>query len=534
MGSTFFAAYIAGDTAAAALLPPRCTDPDDWDRAAARAATRAVAPALLAELRRQSTLLPPSSAREKNLDLLGAGSGASVVVTGQQVGLFLGPLYTLHKAATAVARARQVAQRTGRPCIPIFWLQTEDHDWAEIARAEILCQTGRRVFALPAESKDEARVSLAQRRLPPEVDTLVAELTAALAPLRHGREISALVARHYLAGRTPSAAFAGVLAELFAEEGLVLLDPRTEVISRMAAPVLRRALDQHAQISAALADRQGALTAARFEEQVRTRPEASLVFFHPRGPSGPRYRLVREETGWSTPEGTITHGALLQQLERDPLWFSTSALIRPLVQDTLLPTCAYLGGPAECTYFAQLPPVYAQLGVELPMIAPRARLRVVDEAAKALLDKLGLTAEETDLPREVLLKKLAPRPEGLASAEVLRERLLGGLSRELDALETLAPSLDPSLTEPIRKTRESCTGAISRLVERIDKAALGRDKVIAERLDRLLAMLRPDGEPQERVYAFPALAARTGARALIAALVEAAGPLSPEVRSVQP
>jgi bacillithiol biosynthesis cysteine-adding enzyme BshC len=537
MGSTFFAAWLRGDGAAGALLPTGCTSEAAWARAASEGGRRRVSGPLLAELHRQSALLPPSEARARNLALLegtGPGEGVSVVVTGQQVGLFLGPLYTLHKAATAVTRARLVTEQTGRPCIPLFWLQTEDHDYAEIASATVLAPGGPRALSLPVESAGEQRVSLAERLLPPETRGLVAELSALLAPLRHGAEVSAFVEKHYQPGRSPGAAFGGLLAELFSEEGLVVFDPRTEAVSRLAAPVIRAALGRHEEVAQALAQRAAQLAAAGFEEQVRTRPEASLVFFHPRGAAGPRHRLVREGEGeWSTPEGRISQAALLARLEAEPLACSTSALLRPLVQDTLLPTCAYLGGPAECTYFAQLAPLYALLGVQQPLIAPRARLQLVDESAAALLGKLGLEEPDLDLGRDALLARLVQRPEGLPAAAALREELLGPLTRGLARLERLAPSLDGSLAGPLQKTRESATGAVERLLERIEKAAAARDTVVVERLDRLLQMLRPGGAPQERVYAFPQVAARVGPRALVSALVAAASPLSPEPRSVR-
>ncbi|MGZ5958169.1 MAG: bacillithiol biosynthesis protein BshC, partial [Myxococcaceae bacterium] len=226
MASDFFASFISGESAASALLPARPLDEEAWEAAARRAGRRRMSDDLLDELRRQSAALPASPARDWHLDALGQ-PGATVVVTGQQCGLFLGPLYTLHKAATVVARARWLTQRTGRPCIPLFWLQTEDHDWAEIAGAELLVPAGRRILELPAETPEQARVSLAQRTLPAEVDGLTAALADLLEPLPHGAAVSALVARHYRAGRAPGAAFAGLLAELFADEGLVLLDPRT-------------------------------------------------------------------------------------------------------------------------------------------------------------------------------------------------------------------------------------------------------------------------------------------------------------------
>src|SRR5512137_3089244 len=184
MDMDFFASFIDGASAATDLLPVRPLDEGAWAAAARSASGRGLAPGLLAEIRRQSLALPASPARERNLESL-SREGATVVVTGQQVGLFLGPLYTLHKAATVVARARLVERLTGVPCVPLFWLQTEDHDWAEIARAEVLVPTGRKVLSLPPEPPDLARVSLSHRSLPSEADGLVEELWHLLEPFPH-------------------------------------------------------------------------------------------------------------------------------------------------------------------------------------------------------------------------------------------------------------------------------------------------------------------------------------------------------------
>jgi bacillithiol synthase len=532
MPADFFAAFVAGERAAAALLPARPFDETAWDDAVRRASQRRIADGLVAELRRQAAELPASSARDRHLQTLG-DAGATVVVTGQQTGLFLGPLYTLHKAATAVARARWLSERSGRPCIPLFWLQTEDHDWAEIARAEVLVPAGPRAFELPPEPPEAARVSMAQRRLPPEVDALTAGLADVLDGLPAAAEVAELVARHYRAGRSPGAAFAGLLSELFAEEGLVVLDPRTPAVMHLASGVLRHALEAHESISQALAVRAAELAAAGCAEQVHTRPEASLVFFHPRGPHGPRHRLLRTHAGFATPEGPVTRAELLARLEADPLSFSTSALLRPLVQDTLLPTAAYVGGPAELAYCAQLPPLHALFGLELPMIAPRARFRLLDEPTRRRLSQLGLEAQDTDRPREELVARVVRRPGWLPPHAALRERLLGPLERELAALLPHAIALDPGLERNVRRTREHAARGVERLLGRLERTVLARDRTVEERLDRVLGALRPGGIPQERAYAFPGFAARAGSRALIDALVAGARPLSPAVRSIE-
>jgi bacillithiol biosynthesis cysteine-adding enzyme BshC len=531
MALDFFPPFIAADPGAAALLPVRPLDEGAWDSALQRASRRRPAAGLLDELRRQGAILPPSPERDRNLDRL-AQPGSTVVVTGQQTGLFLGPLYTLHKAATAVARARWLSERSGRPCVPLFWLQTEDHDWEEVARAELLLPGGRKVLELPAETPEQARVSMAQRTLPVEVESLTAALSDLLQASPHGTAVAALIARHYQRGRTPGAAFAGVLAELFAEEGLLILDPRTPALAQLASPVLYRAIVEQRDIAAALTTRAELLAKHGFTEQVRTRPDASLAFFHPRGPSGPRYRLQCAGAGFCTPQGEVTRAELLACLKAEPLCFSTSALLRPLVQDTLLPTAAYIGGPAECAYFAQLPPVYALFGLELPMVAPRARLRVLDERTRQHLLRLGLRAEDADRPRDEVAAQVQTRPAWLPPADWLRARLIGPLERELEALLPHAVSLDPGLAKNVRKTRDHVAYGVEKLLRRLERAALARDHVAAENLDQLLTELRPGGIPQERVYAFPPLAAQVGVRRLISRLVEAARPLSADVRSV--
>jgi hypothetical protein len=337
-----------------------------------------------------------------------------------------------------------------------------------------------------------------------------------------------------VAGRSPGAAFAGVLAELFADEGLVFLDPRTEAMAVLAAPVHRFALDEDEVIGALLEERCVALARRGFHEQVHTR-ESLLAFFHPAGPEGPRFRPDRDGDGFRTPLGHVSRAELRARLAEEPLHFSSSALLRPLVQDTLLPTAAYLGGPAECTYFAQLPPVYARAGLELPMIAPRARFRVVDPWTAAVLDRLGLSAEDTDQPVQALAARLHAWPEWMDGR--LRERLLGALDRQLDAVRPEAVALDPALDRAVEKTRAHVARGVDRFIARLQRTALvgsGVGTGPLEALGQVTTALRPGGRPQERVHGFWGVAAEVGPRGLISGLVSAAASLSPEVRTVRP
>ncbi len=204
MASDFFAQFIAGEAAAATLLPSRPLDPEAWDAAAARAGRRRPMQGVVEELQRQASALPGSPARSAAIAAL-ARPGTTCIVTGQQVGIFLGPLYTLHKAATAVARARWLVERTGCPCIPVFWLQTEDHDWAEVAHFD-----GVRPGQLdlrPAPRRVErrgpgvARPSAASSRGPPPARHGVARARAPAPRSRGGGPPRAALRRGAFSGR---------------------------------------------------------------------------------------------------------------------------------------------------------------------------------------------------------------------------------------------------------------------------------------------------------------------------------------------
>ncbi len=537
MPTSLSASYLAAGADALRFLPLHFQDREGRvglaRRAAARALGPAPAPALLAELREQQAVLAPSAARERHLESL-AAPGTVVAVSGQQVGLFLGPLYTLYKAASVVVTARAIERESGVPCVPLFWLQTEDHDFAEIRRCRVARPSGPPLELELAEGAPSlARVSVAHRALGPEVQGELARLEAALGGEPHAAETLAQLGAHYRPGRSPGAAFAGLLAELFAEEGLLLLDPRRPAVARLAAPLYRSALLRAAELEAALAARSRELREAGFEEQVPVRAGATLLCLHQGRPEGPRYRLGRAPAGYrlqgTGEDSTFSEPELLELLETEPLRFSTTALLRPLVQDHLLPTVAYVAGPHEIDYLAQLAPLYALLGLEQPLVVPRARFRCLEAGTRALLGKLGLrAAADAEVPRADLLRRLgaaADRPP----PEELIARLLGAVAPHLAEVE----ATHPSLREPVQKARASFEHTVRRLCARYGAALLERDQVTVERVDRLQAFLTPGGAPQERVLAMPSFACRHGARAVCEKVLAATRPFEPALRDLE-
>lgn len=483
------------------------------------AVRRALSATLVDELRRQNQAFGESAARQAHLAAL-SHPELGAIVTGQQVGLFLGPAYSFYKAATTVVLARRIAARDGRPTVPIFWLQSEDHDVDEIDTARVLNADGE-LACFRVAARERPRVSLSARALGDDVAGALAALAAHLAGAPHLSDTLAVLERGYQPGQSWVNAFASVLASVFADEGLLLLDPRTPAIGHLAAPTHRDALVRADAYDEAV--RRGAEALERAGEAVQVRPRAgcSLSFYHPEGCDGPRHRLIRRAGGWTHPSaGEISTAELLAHLEREPLAFSTSALLRVILEDTLLPTLAQVAGPGEARYLRQLPPLYAACDMAPSRIVPRVRIVVVDERSRKSLEQLGASSGAL-ADREALLRRLAEGDEGPRGHDVAA-RLRQAVDQQMTTLAPALTALDPSLARAMERTRRHVDKGVTRLGERVERARARRDQTRVDRVDGVCRRLWPMGGPQERTLSFPHFAAHHGLAAFKRATFSAA------------
>ena len=544
MGRAFSASYLAREPAACAFFPHDFRDAAARITRASEAARRTVSPALAAVLREQQAALPASAARQANLDALIHGRCA-VVVSGQQVGLFLGPLYTFYKAASAIAVARAIEAESGVRCVPLFWLQTEDHDFAEISSCTVAGRDSQPVRLVLRDESGDERASVVYRTLSAQVSELLDGLVEALEPGPAAEETVALLRAHYQPGRSMAAAFAQVMAAVFAEEGLLVFNPRDARIAELAAPVCRTCVEDCATIEALLHDRRDALAAAGFKEQVAVRERGALVFFHRDSATGPRFRIQRKvndtgEVSWALAGGAevVRNEDILRTLAAEPLRFSTSALLRPIVQDVLLPTVAYVGGPGEINYFAQLGPLYEHFGLAPPLLVPRARFRCADARTRRWLGQLGLAAADLSLPKDELRARLTvPLPEGAADPKQLRALVESQIVPALDKIAARVAAADVHLQRPARRTRDSVARGLERLIARYARILVERDETILGRIRRLELALNPEGVAQERYYSWPSLAGRhgiLGLKRLVLEKLQTAGAFVTDVQDLQP
>jgi uncharacterized protein YllA (UPF0747 family) len=269
--------------------------------------------------------------------------------------------------------------------------------------------------------------------------------------------------------------------------------------------------------------------------QVSIRSGAPLSFFHPHGAAGPRYRLEPDGDAFRTAGGGTRHSLaeLLAALEADPLAFSSSALLRPIVQDTLLPTAAYVGGPAEIAYFEQLPPLYAAFGMTRPRVVPRARFRVVDEKTAAMLDRLGLAPADAERPESELLERLFGGADAAREAAEVEAALTAPFEEARRALAPRLLAAGPGLDAALEKTAASVRGSVEKLAAKYRAALLHRDAARVEELRRVQRMLHPGGAPQERTLGLATFAARWGDRRFVTRVLDAIDPFDSTLKDLR-
>lgn len=426
--------------------------------------------------------------------------GAYVAVTGQQVGFLGGPLFSILKALTAV-RAAQLATRAGVDCVPIFWLATEDHDFAEIQNA-VLQDSDGRLHTVSASAEVAPGAPMSRVRLTRSITADVELVAGVLGE----SDVTDYVRQAYRPGEKIGDAFAVLFAKLFAEFGVILLDASDPQLHAIAAPVYAEAIQKSADLDSALLERGKLLVAAGYHEQVKVTPSSTLLFGLVNGARTP---IHRSNDHFTLGEEMLSQAELLRRIADTPENFSPNVLLRPVVQDFLLPTLSYSGGPAEVAYFAQAAVVYKKILGRLTPIAPRFSATLVDSRCNRLLDKYRLSLPDLfhgpDGVREAMASRSLP-----GDVQVAFERANEALSVALDGIHQPLQKLDPTLIGAAERATNKMKYQLDRLRKRAANAELRRSEIIARQADYLNATLFPHKDLQERVIGGVSFLARHG------------------------
>jgi len=436
-----------------------------------------------------------------NLDRL-AGK-AVAIVTGQQIGLFGGPAYTFYKALS-VLRIVEDLRKARIEAVPIFWMASEDHDLAEINH--VFWPSADRVERLDWEGdKSLEGRSVGKILLGDAIRALVRRAEESLTG-SDASEIEKILARAYHSGATFGSAFAQMMVALFANRGLILLDPMDPRCHSLCAPLLLRAANEQSDLGAALLGRNNRLEKLGYHAQVKVTDRSTLLFATV---EGNRVALTRRNSGFVAGKQEFSPDTLVSAIETRPDLFSVNALLRPILQDTLLPTAAYVGGSAEIAYFAQNRVLYERLLGRAPAILPRAGFTIAEPAVQRLLTRYGLSIEDVFHGRQHLRVQMERQnvPRGLAARFNAEEKKL---SRMLEAFRKPLQKLDSTLVGALETSQRKMLYQFGKLRAKAGRAEGFRSGVLNRHEQSIREMLFPQNDLQERSLSLLPFLARNG------------------------
>jgi len=439
------------------------------------------------------------AATRHNLERL--AGGAVAIVTGQQAGLFSGPAYSFYKALSAVRCAEETTRR-GIDAVPVFWIATEDHDLAEVNHTFWNTRQGLARYELPARDEDAGR-RVGEIPLGEAVQALVTDAAKTLEGVCAEKGAAAL-RECYAPTETYGSAFGKLMSRSLAGRGIIFLDPLDDRFHRLAAPILRKAVRDAGLLRDLLLKRSKELDAAGFHSQVKVTQETTLLF----GTVAGRREPVRSRgESFTLGDAVLTPGQLAESIESTPDAYSPSALLRPIVQDSLLPTAGYFGGPAEIAYLAQSQVLYQRLLGRMPSVLPRASFTFVEPAISRFLGMYDLTIRDILAGPQQVRAKMEQKslPGGLSSRFDEAET---GLRKLLDEFRTPLENLDATLAGALQSTQEKILHQFNQLRGKVGRAENFRTGVLDRHQQILFDALYPQGGLQERTLCFlPLLAA---------------------------
>ncbi len=426
-----------------------------------------------------------------------ARPGTVAVVTGQQVGLFSGPSYTVFKALTAVKLAERLT-REGLRAVPVFWLASEDHDLAEVDHVWLFDQEARPSkinlanelanggpvgnVSIGGLSWEQVREALGEL---PFADETVQRLQAAYGP-----------------GATFSSGFKALLQDVLRGYGLLFLDPLAPAIREMASPFLAKTAKRVPELVEGLKARDTELAQAGYHAQVHLEDSTSLLFLLEDGKRIPLRVNEGEFTARDQKYGTADLCGISKRL-------SPNALLRPVMQDFLLPTVSYVGGPAEIAYMAQGQVLYEKLLGRMPVIFPRNSFTLLDERADKLIGHFGLTMPDLLDHQDKVKSKIAAQlvPAGLADEFAELEHLMAS---SIDKLRGSLREFDPTLEVAAQKSGTKMKYQLRHLAEKAARETLRRDQMAARKAQYLINLMYPQRKLQERFFSIVPFLAKHG------------------------
>ncbi len=416
------------------------------------------------------------------------------VVTGQQVGLLTGPLYTIYKTITTLQLAEEWAEQTERTVVPVFWVEGEDHDFEEIATTHVL----HRNEVVPLDyAPDVGDNPGAVGRLPltDAIDDVIAQLDGILPPSDFKPSVMERVQAAYQPGTRIEDAFTQLMRSLFADDGLVFINPDDARLKALSRPLFRRDLEDPKTPAARIDATSQALRDRGYHTQVSARP--TNLFWLGDGGRWPIDLGTNGSFHFRHTDRTVSRTELLDRLDTAPERFSPNVVLRPLMQDYLLPTAAYVAGPGEVSYFAQYGDVYDWAGLDMPLIHPRASVSLVESKVQKVLDKYDRSVGDFQTDLDALFQEVVVETMEVDVDSVFAETM-PQLHQALNALKPEVEAVDRTLGSATEAARASIIDEMETLKQKVVRAEKRQQDEVRAQLQKAHVNLRPNGGLQER------------------------------------
>jgi len=418
------------------------------------------------------------------------------VVTGQQVTIFGGPLYTVYKTITAILYSKRLERESNRPVVPVFWIADEDHDIDEVSKLFLPDSQDTTEITYSHKSYDEAPPA-STIELGNELNNVWNQLNDALDQTDFSTRLMDDIRACYRSDKTFGKAFSELLMTYFGKHGLLIAGSLNSDVKTSCKHLLKTAVTSQKDITEALDDTTYALKEAGYHDQVQVQP--SNLFYNTE--SGERIKLQFTGDTWSIPGKKWTEEELLNSIESQPESFSPNVFLRPILQDYILPVAAYVGGPGEIAYYAQMKEFYGCFGFKMPIILPRFSLTIVESAIDRILDKLPFEWQTYRNRIEDLEKEFVERTE---SVDI--EKLFGIWRSQIDELSRAkrdeVGEVDPSLKGSVGKAKAAYFSELDKLKGKVYRSVKEQENVQLDRIKKIKTNLFPNGNLQEREVAF--------------------------------
>jgi bacillithiol synthase len=448
-------------------------------------------------LLRYNQRLGCSMKSEENIQMLAAGN-AYAVVTGQQTGLLTGPLYTIYKIMTAISLAEKITTEQGIHAVPVFWAASEDHDFQEISWFSVY-NDHNELETHAVASPHPGRFSIGRLPLTDRIRQSMDFLAESITTGPHRDDYLQILHSTYADAANIADWCSQIIARLFARYGLIMVDSMDPDLRSLSVEIIRRAVFNANDMHAAVAQASHKIECLAFKPQLQIAPDALPVFSNT---EKGRHQIQRNESGKLFVHGDDstqwTVGELSDLIAANPDQYSPNVALRPMVQDHLLPTLAYVAGPGELAYYAQLRHVYPLLGQQMPVIYPRFSATLIHPEMKATLDLLGLKAAEVQRHGAEVLARII-RERAPFSVEDRFRRLQTDIRDLYRLLTSDIVVVDPDLEKIAEGNLERILRQVDYLENKTFQKVRKKEKGTVAHIERLMNYLLPGNQEQERV-----------------------------------